>query len=305
MPISRRQALTATAALPFAAALMPRAGGAAAHKMATARKTNSFALGDMQVTALLAGTRTVDNPHSIFGLNVSDDEFAEVSEQAFIPTDKAQFFFTPTLVKTGEKLVLFDTGNTGEDIAAALDSAGHTTDDVTTVVLTHMHGDHIGGLMTEGKPTFANADYVTGQVEYDAWAKMNNDKFDANVRPLADRMTFLKDGGDVASGITAREAFGHTPGHMTYMIDSGDRQMLLAADFANHYIWSVEHPEWEVKFDMDKQTAAASRKTILDMLAAERMPFLGYHMPFPAMGFIDKRDAGYRYVAESYQTMLG
>ena len=285
--------------------LFRSAGGAAAHKMAPTKKTNSFALGDMQVTALLAGTRTVDNPHSIFGLNVSDEEFAEVSEQAFIPTDKAQFFFTPTLVKTGEKLVLFDTGNTGEDIAAALEAAGHTTDDVTTVVLTHMHGDHIGGLMTGGKPTFAKADYVTGQVEYDAWAEMNNDKFEANVRPLADKMTFLKEGGDVASGITAREAFGHTPGHMTYMIGSGDKQMLLAADFANHYIWSVEHPEWDVKFDMDKQTAAASRKKILDMLAAERMPFLGYHMPFPAMGYIDKRDAGYRYVAESYQTMLG
>ena len=94
-------------------------------------------------------------------------------------------------------------------------------------------------------------------------------------------------------------AFGHTPGHMTYMLESEGQQMLLAADFANHYVWSLAHPDWEVKFDRDKAAAAATRKRILDMLAADKIPFSGYHMPFPAFGYVDKHADGYAYVPHS------
>jgi glyoxylase-like metal-dependent hydrolase (beta-lactamase superfamily II) len=121
-----------------------------------------------------------------------------------------------------------------------------------------MHGDHIGGLTAEdGTPTFANASYVTGQAEFDHWAAQNNEGFEAKVRPLADRFTFIGDEGEVAPGITGMAAFGHTPGHMVYRLDSGDRQVLLMADLANHYVWSVAYPDWEVRFDADKAAAAA------------------------------------------------
>jgi glyoxylase-like metal-dependent hydrolase (beta-lactamase superfamily II) len=169
-----------------------------------------------------------------------------------------------------------------------------------------MHGDHIGGLTREdGTPTFANAAYVTGQAEFDHWAAQGNEGFEAKVRPLADRFTFIGDGGEIGPGITGLAAFGHTPGHMVFRLDSGGSQVLLMADLANHYVWSVAYPDWEVRFDADKAAAAQARRRILGMAASERMPVIGYHMPFPGIGFIDTREDGFRYVPTSYQMMMG
>ena len=309
MTLTRRQTLLSGAALPFAAAAAASVRPAAAQGMSMTPPNaikNSFMLGDFEVSTLLAGTRTVENPQEIFGLNVTPEAFAEASAANFIPTDKAQFFFTPTVVDTGSGLVLFDTGLNAAGITAALEAAGYAPGDVNTVVLTHMHGDHIGGLTQEdGTPTFANASYVTGQAEFDHWAAQNNEGFEAKVRPLADRFTFIGDEGEVAPGITGMAAFGHTPGHMVYRLDSGGRQVLLMGDLANHYVWSVAYPDWEVRFDADKAAAAQSRRRVLGMAAAERMPVIGYHMPFPGMGFIDTREDGFRYVPASYQMMLG
>ncbi|WP_371154382.1 MBL fold metallo-hydrolase [Jannaschia sp. 2305UL9-9] len=302
--MTRRAALTATAALPLAAAALP-AAAAAPKQTGSGQNIRRFTLGDMEVTTLLANTLTNPNdPQGIFGMNVSPETFAEVSEEAFLPTDVSQFFFTPTLVNTGENLILFDTGQQGAHITNALTAAGYSPDDIDTVIITHMHGDHIGGLMTDGAPTFANASYVTGQAEFDAWASGDNEGFANNVAPLAEKMTFLSDGQDAAPGITAMAAFGHTPGHMTYRLSSGDKSLLVAADLANHYVWSLAHPDWEVRFDMDKEAAAASRRSVLSMLAAERMPMIGYHMPFPAVGFVETRGDGFHWVPESYQLML-
>jgi len=265
---------------------------------------NRVKLGDFEVTTILAGTRTVPEPQNIFGMNVSAEAFAEASQAAHIPTDAAQFFFTPTLVNTGNELVLFDTGLNADGTTAAIEQAGYTADQVDVVVITHMHGDHIGGLMAGDAPTFPNARYVTGTTEFDAWAAMDNEGFNTKVRPLADQMTMLEDGNSVASGITAMAAFGHTPGHMTFMLESQGKQLLVAADFANHYVWSLGYPDWEVKFDMDKAAAAKTRRSILDMLAADQVPFIGYHMPWPGTGFVEKQGEGYTYVPTSYQLML-
>ncbi len=301
--MSRRAAMGSAALLPFAVALPARA--AAPVREPLRQTIRRFGLGDLEVTTLLAGTLTNPTPpQEIFGMNVDAETFAQVSEAAFLPTDVSQFFFTPTLVNTGESLILFDTGQTPEAIAAAVEAAGYGTGDVDTVILTHMHGDHIGGLMGDGGPTFANAAYVTGQAEYDAWAETGDAGFDTKVRPLADRMTFLADGQDAAPGITAVAAFGHSPGHLVYRLTSGETSLLVAADLANHYVWSLAHPDWEVKFDMDKATAAESRRRVLGMVAAERMPMIGYHMPFPAVGYVETAGDGFRWVPESYQLML-
>ncbi|TCM77615.1 MBL fold metallo-hydrolase [Rhodovulum steppense] len=303
--LSRRQALMAGAALPLAAATAGTARAAAPMLGAAMPQFHRFTLGGFEVTTLLAGTRTVEDPQTIFGMNASPEEFAEVSAANRIPTDKAQFFFTPTVVNTGSELVLFDTGLNPEGITGVLAAAGYSADQIDKVVITHMHGDHIGGLSGEAGETFGNAAYYTGQVEFDAWEMSGDETFEARVRPLAEKMTFLDDGGAVASGVTAMAAFGHTPGHMAYMLESDGRQMVIAADFANHYVWSLGYPDWEVRFDRDKKAAAATRRRMLGMMAADGVPFIGYHMPFPGFGFVEARGEGFRYVPASYQMMLG
>jgi len=304
LTLSRRQVLAAGAALPIAAGLAPKAQAAAEMMGPTLAQANRFKLGAFEVTALLAGTRTVGDIQTIFGTNVAPEEFAEVSAANFIPADRAQFFFTPTVVNTGTELVLFDTGLNPEGITGALAAAGYTPDQVDTVVITHMHGDHIGGLGPAGA-TFPNARFFTGQVEFDHWAGAGNEGFDTNVRPLAERTTFFAGGGKVASGITGIDAFGHTPGHMVYMLESEGQQLVLAADTANHPVWSLGYPDWEVRFDIDKAAAANARRQVFGMLAADKVPFIGYHMPFPAMGYVEANDmGGFRYVPASYQFMM-
>ncbi len=301
--LTRRAALAGAAALPLTAAATGLRAAAPMMDAGTA-PYRRVKLGGFDVTTILAGTTPRPDPHTIFGLNVDEATFNEVSAAAHIPTDQAQFFFTPTVVNTGSELVLFDTGLNADGTTAALTAAGYTPDQVDIVVLTHMHGDHIGGLMNGDAPTFPNARYVTGQVEYDSWSAAGNEGFDTKVKPLAEQMTFLDDGGSVASGITAMAAFGHTPGHMAYMIESDDKQLVLGADFANHYVWSLAHPDWEVKFDQDKEAAAATRRRILDMLAADGIPFVGYHMPWPAIGYVEKAGENFAYVPHSYQLLL-
>ena len=305
--LSRRGLLAGAAALPLAAGLAPGMAQAKAEMMGVgATRFNRMKLGDFEVTTLLVGTRTVENPQSIFGMNVSADKFAAASSMANIPTNAAQFFFTPTVVNTGNELVLFDTGLNPESITGALEAAGYSADQIDTVVITHMHGDHVGGVAGEGGVTFGNARHVTGRVEYDAWAATDGNKaFEGKIRPNAERFEMLEDGADVVSGISAVGAFGHTPGHMAYRIESNGQQLVIAADFANHYVWSLAYPDWEVKFDRDKAAAAATRRKMLDMLAADNIPFIGYHMPWPAVGYVEKHDSGYKYAPASYQLMLG
>lgn len=303
--ITRRTALTCAAALPIAAGL----GGVAPARAQEALgpqvpRVYRVPLGDFEVTAMMAGTRTVPDPHGTFGINASDEDFAEVSEAANIPTDKAQFFFTPTLVNTGSALILFDTGLDPAGIVGAVEAAGYAAEDVSHVVITHMHGDHIGGLSDGGTPTFANAELLTGQEEWDHWSAAGNETFEGKVRPLEASFSFLNNGGQVAPGITAVLAPGHTPGHMCFMLESGGQKLMLTADLANHYVWSVGKPDWEVRFDMDKQLAASSRRKILGTLAEEKTPFIGYHMPFPALGYVEADGDGFRYVPHSYQLLM-
>ncbi len=302
LPLTRRQTLLAGAALPFAASAglptMTLAQGTAA-KLPTHR---DFTLGDFRVTTLLAGSRPQENPQETFGLNVTPEEFAAVSQDNFIDPALGRNFFTPTVVNTGSEVILFDTGLDAGGITEALAAAGYAPGDVTHVVLTHMHGDHIGGLTDAmGNPTFANAVYVAGATEYDHWARAANDGFEAKVRPLSAAMTMIGDGDTVRNGITAVAAPGHTPGHMGFMLESGSAQMLLMADTANHYVWSLAHPDWEVRFDADKTAAALTRRRVLGMAAADRFAVIGYHMPFPGAGFVETRGDGFHFVPASYQ----
>lgn len=302
--ITRRSALAGAAALPLATAIPGGARASAPLMDAATAPFQRVKLGGFDVTTLLAGTRSVGEPQKTFGMNVDKETFDSVSADANIPTDATQFFFTPTVVNTGAELILFDTGLSGAATTAALASAGYTPDQVDIVVLTHMHGDHIGGLSTDGVRTFPNARYIAGSTEFNAWSGTGNEGFDTKVLPLAQETTMLDDGGSVVSGITAMAAPGHTPGHMAFMLESQGKQLLLGADFANHYVWSLAHPDWEVRFDMDKAAAAATRRRVLGMLAADKIPFVGYHMPWPAFGYVETAGDNFAYVPHTYQLLL-
>ena len=110
-------------------------------------------------------------------------------------------------------------------------------------------------------------------------------------------------GSDIP-GIRAVAAHGHTPGHMAYLIESQGKPFLIWADTTNHYVMSLQQPDWHVQFDMDKDAAAATRRRMLDMAATDRIPATGYHMPFPAVGFVEKTGDSYRWVPVSYQLRI-
>lgn len=296
---TRRQSLTAAAALPLATALPARAEAPMLGPAAS--DIRRFTLGDFEVTTLLSASVRRDDVRGIFGTNVDDDIFNAVSARNVLDPGAGTFFFTPTIVNTGAELVLFDTGLSPEAITGALARAGYTPEQVDTVVLTHMHGDHIGGMATDGTPTFPNAGYVTASAEYDFWAGAENGGFEANVRPFAERFRFIEDGEDVVTGLTAMAAHGHTPGHTVYHIESNGQRVLLFADLANHPVWSLANPDWHVRFDNDAEAAAISRRRVLDMIAADRIPAIGYHMPFPAIGYVAAEGDGFRWFPESGQ----
>lgn len=276
-------------------------------------------LGQFEITTIYDGAIQLDGPHPIFGENQPVEAVKAFAEQNFLPPDKMEISFTPVIVNTSKEVVIFDAGNgagrrpNAGKLAATLGQAGLKPEDIDVVVITHCHPDHIGGIMEDGKPLFPNARYVIGDMEYNFWSKEERlsgpteraaKLVQSNVVPVAEKTTFLKPDGEIVSGIRAVNAFGHTPGMLVYHIESDGRRLLVMADVTNHYVMSLMKPEWHVRFDMDKDAAIATRKRVLDMLATDRFPVTGYHMPFPAVGYIEKTGDSYRWVQASYQLHL-
>jgi glyoxylase-like metal-dependent hydrolase (beta-lactamase superfamily II) len=119
--------------------------------------------------------------------------------------------------------------------------------------------------------------------------------------PFAEKATFLKGGGEVVTGIRAVEVFGHTPGMLAYHIESGGQRVLNWADTANNSIFAIQQPDWHVGFDADKAAGAATRRRIFDMVSNEKLAVIGSHMPFPALGYVEKVGTSYRWLPASSQ----
>ncbi|QIG52489.1 MBL fold metallo-hydrolase [Nordella sp. HKS 07] len=321
MQLDRRTLLTGSAALGLSSvAFAPAARAAAPMSNSVGAPYMRYKLGEFEITAFNDGTRVTPNPEKVFGVNQKPEDVAAATAANFLPADKMVNSFTPVLVNTGKELVLFDSGNgangrpaTGH-LASQLKAAGFSPEQIDVVVITHCHPDHIGGLMEDGAALAPKADYVIGEAEYAFWSSPDRANgpttnaakvVQANVVPLKDKMTFVKKDGEVAAGIHAVEAFGHTPGHMAWHVESQGKRLLIGADFCNHYVLSLRYPKWHVSFDADKDKAVETRLMLLDMLSADKIPFTSYHMPFPAVGFVEKgADGGYRFVPASYQLML-
>jgi glyoxylase-like metal-dependent hydrolase (beta-lactamase superfamily II) len=210
------------------------------------------------------------------------------------------------LIQTGRYAILVDTGagdsaSTGA-IFARLEMEGLRPKDVETVVLTHAHPDHIGGVAdSRGRPAFPNARHVIAEAEWEFWtssrASMESLRVPQRAKvamgPAARRnleivrfqIEPVSRETEIAPGVRLIPAPGHTPGHLAVLISSGSDKLLNIGDAAAHPL-HLEQPEWENGFDLDPRQAVATRRELLERAAAEDMRVMAFHFPFPSVGRI-------------------
>jgi len=321
--MTRRSALKfagGAAALGALGSSMPLGVQAAAPMLGVSRPSvYRFKLGAFEVTNILDGYIQGNGPHPTFGNNQTPEAVQAFAKSQGLPPTRMENVYVNTLVNTGKELVLFDAGNgkvrmkTAGHLTDLMQTAGYKPDQIDVVVITHGHPDHIGGLIADGKPVYPNARYVFSDREFDFWnkgenipdaRKPNRELFMQQAVPLGEKATMLKGEGEVVSGITAIPAYGHSPGMLAFRIESNGQQLINWADTANHYVMAIQQPDWHVSFDHDKEGGAATRRRIFDMASADKIPVVGYHMPFPSVGWVEKTATSYRWVPASYHFNL-
>jgi len=319
--VSRRSLLALGAGL-GASAMLGEMASAKAPKLGTqSQYFYSFNVGDAEVTVVSDGQLGLGNPKGTF-TGVSEEEMSRMLSNNFLsPTDIVLEQNSP-VVNLGDKLVLFDTGmgstpgfgpGTGRQ-QKSLKEAGIKPEDIDAVVFSHAHIDHIGGVVDDNKKVlFPNAQYYIAQNDLDYWTDYDKagpklkafvDSARKNLLPVRDRIVFYKDGQEFLPGVTALSAPGHNVGHTIFMISSGGKQFAYTADLTHHPILLMEKPRMQFAYDTDPKQAADSRVKMLDMLAANKIPVLAYHYPWPGIGHVAKTAEGFHYVPEPMQMTL-
>jgi len=326
--LSRRAGLALVAAAPLA---MPAILAAAARPAAAAAPPVGrpapgwfrFKVGEAEVTVLHDGYFLRPNPTQGFVRNATPDQVRSALNELFQPTDQLPMPFNVTVVNTGRNLVLFDTGNgtggrpTTRFMLENLRASGIEPGQIDTVIISHFHGDHITGLTTpQGNPTFPNARVVAPEPEWAFW--MDDGQMSRGAQGLqgtfqnsrrqftavGDRLErYVPGQGEIVPGVTSIAAPGHTPGHCAFRVASGNAQLLVTADTAISSLF-LRNPDWHPANDMDGPTASTSRRRLLDMAAADRIPITAYHLPSPSAGWIVRRGAGFEHVPMPYSMAL-
>ncbi|WP_095589153.1 MBL fold metallo-hydrolase [Actibacterium ureilyticum] len=314
MTLSRRHFLTAGASLPLAGLL----GASTARAKAPLAGVQTAGIhrtlvGQAEVTALLDGY--VDVATQLLSRFDSDEVDAAFSSNGYKTLDKGlRIPVNGYLINTGDRLVLLDTGAaslfgpTLGSLAANLKAAGVAPADIDLVVLTHLHVDHVGGLLDgSGQAMFPNAELVVAQTEWDFW---HDDAMMAaagegaaaffqaarnTTAPYANRLKLFDGEVDLGAGLSTMPLPGHTPGHTGYLLSSGDDALLFWGDVIHLTGLQFTHPEITIAFDTDPAMVKQTRARMLDMAAADGLSVTGAHLDFPGFGQVMRAGDAYRF----------
>ncbi|MFF0950299.1 MBL fold metallo-hydrolase [Rhizobium leguminosarum] len=280
-----------------------------------------FRVGRIKATVLSDGV--IGGPPTVYANDAPEAELQEVLRRAFLPTDHMTLQLNTLLLEVGDRRILLEAGagaTMGPNAGRVFDNLaaiGLDAGDIDTIVVSHTHPDHVGNLSTsEGKKAFPNATVYAPRADWDFFVRNNpdlsympvprdfRDRFAAaikrSVEPIAKDIELYEAGAEIVPGLTTIAAPGHTPGMATFLVHSGNDQLLLTADLAYHPVVNIDHP-WRPGPDRDKDTALASRRRIFDMAATDRLLVLGFHYPFPGLGRMLKTDMGYAWVPAGWQ----
>ena len=314
--MNRREMMQTSALAAVGAGLAPALPAFAAAHAAALPVAQRFTIGDLTVTALSDGYLPIE-PGVMNGIEA--DEFNEFAAQAYRAPGPVATGVNAFLVDDGSELTLVDAGTgsimgpTLGQLFAQLEAVGVAPDAVTRVIATHLHPDHIGGVVSGGTNPFTNAALVVAQAEVDFWTNADIkagapeevqgffDLAGGAVTAFGDRLTTVEDNADLGGGMTAMLMPGHTPGHMGVMLDSSDTQLLIWGDIVHVGPVQFARPEVTIAFDTDAEMAAATRARVFDMAATDRVMVAGAHISFPGFGYVERAGEAFAWVPAPFQ----
>jgi glyoxylase-like metal-dependent hydrolase (beta-lactamase superfamily II) len=267
-------------------------------------------LGAFEVTALSDG-----NASRHMDQILSKPDIAIVEYAADHEVQPVNLSINAYLINTGSRLVLIDTG-AGELLGPGsgllisnLNAAGYQPDQIDTILLTHIHADHSGGLSVAGVRQFSNATvhvdrrdleyFVTGKDHpgQSSTLRATIQQSRATVGPYLDakKIALIQAGDAILPGITSRTQPGHTPGHMAYLVQNEGHEMLFWGDIIHSSEVQFEHPEVTVQYDVNPNEAGKTRLREFEFSADRGILVASDHISFPGLGHVRKTGSGYRW----------